>query len=257
VPIVAGGVVLLALGGLLALVMPETGFRSARREDVSAVASMVATGRQGGSLIRRQPILLLIVGIWFFLGISDEGFDRLWEAQFLVEIGVPGFAGLDQVVWFGVLGAGALLLSIVVAQPLARRFGAMGPGRMARALLVFDAFRVAGLLAFALAGSFAFALAAFWGARLARSLAAPVHSTWLNANVADSSVRATVLSMTNVFESAGEWGGGPALGGIGNAFGIRAALAGSALALLPVLGLYGRAIRHHGREPELSAEPAV
>jgi hypothetical protein len=218
---------------------------------------MVATGRQGAGLIRRRPILLLIVGIGFFLGVSDEGFDRLWEAQFLVEVGVPGFAGLDQVVWFGVLGAGALLLSIVVAQPLARRFGAMGPARMARALLWFDVLRIAGLLAFALAGSFAFALAAFWGARLARSLAAPVHSTWLNANVADSSVRATVLSMTNVFESAGEWGGGPALGGVGNAFGIRAALAGSALALLPVLGLYGRAIRHHGREPELSAEPAV
>src|SRR5918999_308564 len=135
------------IGGLLALVMPETGFRSARREDVSAVASMAATGRQGGSLIRRRPILLLIVGIGFFLGVSDEGFDRLWEAQFLVEVGVPGFAGLDQVVWFGVLGAGALLLSIVVAQPLARRFGAMGSARMARALLCFDVLRIVGLLA--------------------------------------------------------------------------------------------------------------
>jgi hypothetical protein len=63
--------------------------------------------------------------------------------------------------------------------------------------------------------------------------------------------------MTNVFESAGEWGGGPVLGGIGNVFGIRAALAGSAVALLPVLGLYGRAVRHHGREPELAAPGAA
>ena len=62
--------------------------------------------------------------------------------------------------------------------------------------------------------------------------------------------------MTNVFESAGEWGGGPALGGIGNVFGVRAAIAGAAVALLPALGLYGRAIRHHGREPELAVEPA-
>ena len=256
-PIVAGGVVLVALAGALALVMPETNFRSARREDLSAVASMVGTARQGGGLIRRQPILLLIVGISFCLGVSDEGFDRLWEAQFLLEVGVPGFAGLDQVVWFGVLAAGATLLSLLVAQPLVRRFAAMGPARMARSLLVFDALRIAGLLAFALAGSFAFALAAFWGARLARSLAAPVHSTWLNANVKDSSVRATVLSMTNVFESAGEWGGGPALGGIGNVFGVRAAIAGSAAALVPALALYGRAIRHHGREPELAADPAT
>ena len=256
-PIVAGGVVLVVFAAVLALVMPETNFRSARREDVSALASMAGTAREGGGLVRRHPILLLIVGISFCLGVSDEGFDRLWEAQFLVEVGVPGFAGLDQVVWFGVLAAGATLLSLLVAQPLVRRFAAMGPARMARSLFVFDALRIVGLLAFALAGSFAIALAAFWGARLARSLAAPVHSTWLNANVADSRVRATVLSMTNVFESAGEWGGGPALGGIGNVFGIRAAIAGSAAALVPALALYGRAIRYHGREPELAVDPAT
>lgn len=73
----------------------------------------------------------------------------------------------------------------------------------------------------------------------------------------DSTVRATVLSMTNVFESAGEWGGGPALGGIGNAFGVRAALAGSAVVLLPALALYGRAVRHHSRDPDLATEPAA
>jgi len=250
-PIVAGGVVMIGLAGGLALVMPETGFVSARAASVSALASMRATGRQGGTLIRRNPLLLLIVGIGFFLGMSDEGFDRLWEAHFLLDVGVPGFAGLDQVVWFGILAAGATLLAIAVAKPLSARLAAQGPARMARTLLIFDALRVVGLLAFAFAGSFALALAAFWGARLTRSLAAPVHSTWLNANVEDSTVRATVISMTNVFGSAGEWGGGPALGGIGNAFGIRAAIAGSALALLPALGLYGRAIKHHGREPEL------
>jgi DHA3 family tetracycline resistance protein-like MFS transporter len=250
-PIVAGGALLVLLAIALALVMPEIGFRSARREDLSAVASMVGTARHGGGLIRRLPVLLIIVGISFFLGVSDEGFDRLWEAQFLLEVGVPGFAGLDQIVWFGVLSAGAIALSIVVAQPLVRTFSAMGPARMARSLLLFDALRIVGLLAFAFAGSFALAAVAFWGARLARSLASPIHSTWLNANVEDSTVRATVISMTNVFESAGEWGGGPALGWIGNVFGVRAALAGAALALLPTLGLYGRAIRHHGREPEL------
>jgi DHA3 family tetracycline resistance protein-like MFS transporter len=256
-PIVAGGLVLLLLAAALALAMPETGFRSARRADLSAAASMAETARTGGSLIRRRPILLLIVGISFCLGVSDEGFDRLWEAQFLLEVGVPAFGELDNVVWFGVLGAGSILLSLLVAQPLVRRFAAIGPERLARSLLVFDALRIVGLLSFALAGSFALALAAFWGARLARSLAAPVHATWLNANVEDSSVRATVLSMTNVFESAGEWGGGPALGGIGNAFGVRAALAGSAVALLPALALYGRAVRHHGRDPDLATEPAA
>jgi MFS transporter, DHA3 family, tetracycline resistance protein len=253
-PIVAGGVVLLVLALMLALVMPETGFRPARGADLSAAASMLATARTGATQLRRTPILLLFAGIVFFIGASDEGLDRLWEAQFLLEIGVPGFGGLDDVVWFGVLGAGSILLALLVAQPLVRRLAHLGPERLARVLLVFDALRIAALLAFAFAGSFALAVAAYWGARLARSLAAPVRQTWLNANVEDSSVRATVLSMTNVFESAGEWGGGPALGGVGNAFGVRAAIAGSAAALAPALLLYGRALAHHGREPELAAD---
>jgi MFS family permease len=250
-PIVAGGIVMLALAVVLAVVMRETGFVSARTESVSLRAAMAGTARQGSTLIRRNPLLLLIVGVVFFLGASDEGFDRLWEAHFLIDVGVPGFAGLDSVVWFGVLAAGATLLAIVVAQPLSRRLVALGPSGMAKTLLVSDALRVAGLLVFAFATSFAVALAAFWAARVVRSLAAPVYSTWLNANVEESRVRATVLSMTNVFGSAGEWGGGPALGVVGNVFGIRAALAGSAAVVTPALLLYGRAIRHHGREPEL------
>jgi hypothetical protein len=39
--------------------------------------------------------------------------------------------------------------------------------------------------------------------------------------------------------------------------GIRAAIAGSAAALLPALALYGRAIRHHGRVPEVAVDPAA
>jgi hypothetical protein len=106
---------------------------------------------------------------------------------------------------------------------MSRRLSELGAGAMAKTLLVSDALRIVALLAFAFATSFAVALAAFWAARVIRSIAAPVYSTWLNTNVDDSRVRATVLSMTNVFGSAGEWGGGPALGIVGNAFGIRVA----------------------------------
>jgi MFS transporter, DHA3 family, tetracycline resistance protein len=252
-PIVVGGLALIGLALLLALVMPETRFRPARNQELSAARSMLATGRAGGGLIRRRPILLLIVGIAFFGGMSSEGFDRLGEAHFILDVGMPRLAGLDPVVWFAVLGAGAALLSIVVAQPLLRRLVSLDRGRMARLLLVCDALWIAGLLAFAFAGVFAVAVAAWWATRLVRSLAAPVYSTWLNVNIEESSIRATVISITNLGDSVGQWGGGPALGGVGNAFGIRAALAGAALALSPALLLYARAIRHHGREPELVA----
>jgi hypothetical protein len=46
------------------------------------------------------------------------------------------------------------------------------------------------------------------------------------------------------------------LGGIGTVFGLRAALAAGGALLLPALALYGRALRHHGAEPELEGLPA-
>jgi DHA3 family tetracycline resistance protein-like MFS transporter len=253
-PIVAAGAVLGALGLFLAAAMPETGFRPPQRRDVRAVRSMVETARGGGRLIRARPVLLLIVGIMFFGGMWSEGFDRLWEAQFLLEVGVPELAGLDPIVWFGVLNAGSLLLALAVAQPLIRRFERAGRHGMARTLLGLDSALIAGTLVFAFAGSFALAMAAFWAVGVARELSEPVYATWLNANIDDSRVRATVISITNLGDSAGEWGGGPALGAIGSAFGVRAALAAGAAALSPALWLYTRALRREAAA--LSARPA-
>jgi MFS transporter, DHA3 family, tetracycline resistance protein len=64
-------------------------------------------------------------------------------------------------------------------------------------------------------------------------------------------VRATVMSITNQADAVGQWTGGPAIGAIGNAFGIRAALVTGAFLLSPAIALYGRALRHGGQEPEL------
>ena len=192
---------------------------------------MTHTARRGGRLIRARPILLLILGITFFGGMWSESVDRLWEAQFLVNIGVPAFGGFNSIIWFGVLNAVAVLLAIAVAQPLSRRFAHASWRGMTWSLFWLDGVMVVTTLAFAFAGNFGAAVLAYWGICVARSLAGPVYSTWLNANIEDSSVRATVISMTNLGDSAGQWGGGPALGVVGNAFGIRAALATGAAAL--------------------------
>jgi len=254
-PVVAGGLVMILLGVFLVIAMPETGFRPASREDVSALRSMTRTARDGGRLIRTRPVLLFILGITFFGGMWSESVDRLWEAHLLVDVGVPEFAGLNSVIWFGVLNAGALVLAIAVAQPLARRFSRASGRGMARSLLWLDTAMMGGTLVFAFAGSFGLAVLAYWAIRVAASLAGPVYSTWLNSNIDDSSVRATVISITNLGDSAGQWGGGPALGAVGSVYGIRAALAAGAAALSPALVLYGLAIRHGGREPGIEAVP--
>jgi MFS family permease len=231
--------------------MPETGFQPARRGDLSAARSLVTTGADGVRLMRATPVLVLIVGITFFQGMSGEGLDRLWEAHFLKDIGVPSLLGLDVVVWFGVIAAASLVLAFAVAQPLVSRLSRLDRGGMARVLLVLDALLIAAMLAFALAGSFVLALGAYLVTRLVRSLGGPVQAAWVNANVESSRIRATVISLTNLGDSLGESAGGPGLGVIGNVFGIRAALAAGAIALVPSIGLFARAVRHHGSERAL------
>jgi DHA3 family tetracycline resistance protein-like MFS transporter len=250
-PIVVAGVLLATLGVVLALVMPEKGFRPAGRDELGTVRSLARTARDGGRLIRARPLLLLIVAITFFGGMWSEAIDRLWEAHFLLEIGVPGFAGLDPIVWFGVLNAVAVLLAFVVALPLVKRFERLGTDGMARTLLGLDAALIVATLVFAFAGSFALAVAAFWAIDVARSLSYPLYDTWLNASIDDSRVRATVISITNLGDSAGQWGGGPALGALGTAYSTRVALAAGAAVLAPALVLYGRAIQEAPREPAL------
>ena len=84
----------------------------------------------------------------------------------------------------------------------------------------------------------------------------PLYTIWLNEQITESSVRATVLSISGQANAVGQAGGGAVLGVIGNVWGIRAALATGSLAIAPALWLYGRAIAREGREPELEELPA-
>ena len=112
------------------------------------------------------------------------------------------------------------------------------------------------LLVFALTGSTWVAIGALLAVFLARDLAGPLYTIWLNEQITDSSVRATVFSIAGQADAIGQAGGGPVLGLIGNVWGIRAALAAGALVIAPALALYGRAMRHGGKEPELEELPA-
>jgi len=113
------------------------------------------------------------------------------------------------------------------------------------------------MLVFALTGSTWLAIAALLGVFFARDLAGPLYTIWLNEQIRDSSVRATVLSISGQANAIGQAGGGPVLGAIGNVWGIRAALAVGAVVIAPALALYGRAIAHEGGEPELEELPAT
>jgi MFS transporter, DHA3 family, tetracycline resistance protein len=251
-PIVVGGCVIVAVGAALAVLMPETGFKPAERGEAEGAARvMVRTGLTGARLVRRRPLLLLILAISASWGAWSEGYDRLSDAHLLRDVGLPSFFGLSFVVWFGLISAASLLLAIFVARPANRRLEQVGQLTVTWVLLALDVVLIASVVLFGLAGAFWLALVAMLFVNVARSLAMPLFTSWLNQSIENSSVRATVMSITSQADAVGQWTGGPAIGAIGNAFGIRAALVTGAFFLSPAVALYGRALRHGGREPEL------
>jgi len=254
--VILGGVFTIACGlGCLAF-MPEHAFRRLPREERgSALAAMRTTATAGARYAWAAPAILLLIGVELFMGASSEAFDRLKEAHFLRDIGLPG--GIDPVIWFGLLWLAGMLLNIAAIGSLIKRVDRGGRESVARYLFAFVLLELVAMLVFALTGSIWLAVVGILGVFFARNLAGPLFDTWLNAQITDSSVRATVISLTGQSNAIGQTAGGPVLGLVGNVWGIRAALAGGAAAIAPALALFGRAIARHGREPELDQLPAA
>jgi MFS transporter, DHA3 family, tetracycline resistance protein len=254
-PILLGGVGTVVLAVFYAIGMPERGFRPLERGERGSFAQMAHTAHTGVRLVRAQPVLLAILGISAFAGMWSESYDRLWQAHVIRDVGLPSVGGFEPIVWFGLFALVGMLLAIAIAEPLGRRLEDVGPEALARTLFRLTVVLFVSSLVFALAGALWLAMLASFTLFLARNLAMPIFMSWLNRSIAESSVRATVISITNQADAVGQWTGGPALGAVGSFFGIRAALVAGAAVLLPALGLYRRAMRHGGREPALQALP--
>jgi predicted MFS family arabinose efflux permease len=254
--VIAGGAITVAAGLACIVLMPETGFRRKPREQrASAFAELGRTAVAGGRFARAQHVVMLLIGVELFMGMSSESFDRLKEAHFLRDIGLPSAGHFDPVVWFGIFALVAMVFGFFAVGRLIKRFERSGREGIAKMLFTLTLMELVAILVFALTGSTWLAIGTLLAAYLARGLTDPLYTTWLNEQITDSSVRATVLSISGQANAIGQAGGGPVLGAIGNVWGLRAALSTGAIVIAPALALYGRAIAHQGREPELDELP--
>jgi MFS family permease len=255
--LVFGGVVSFATGVACIVLMPEHGFtRRPVEERTSPLRALRTTAATGGRVIRGHHVLLLIVAITVFTGAASEGLDRLWEAHLIEDVGLPELWGLDPVVWFGVFNVVGLLAGIAITSYLVPRFEHADNEKLAKTLLWLTVAVSLSVVAFGLATSFVLAAVAYLVARLLRRLKDPLYLTWLNKNVEDSSVRATVNSIASQSGAVGEVAGGPAIGVVGTLASLRAALVASGLLLAPAIALYVRALRRGGRDPDLEEAEA-
>ena len=162
--------------------------------------------------MRAQPLLLLILGIAFFAGASTR------ELR-------PALAGASDprhrpagdsdrsTRWSGSASSARLtmVIGLVASQVLVRRFERVGQARLARLLFAFTARpgRRRGRASRWRAASRSRSSACWLYYLHALADRRRVETTWVNEQITDSSVRATVISMTGQADAIGQVAGGP------------------------------------------------
>lgn len=240
-PVVLGGALTILLSVFLLLTMPEDGFKPTPLELRNTWPSMLATTKEAYQMTKRQPVLPVIFMIALFYGLYSEGVDRLWVPHMLGNFTFPAAERLGPAIWFGAIRAVSLLLSIAGIE-LAKRYTDLSDTTgVIRTLMTCAGFMMLFLSGFALAVSFIWALALYWLFGVMRSITGPLENIWINRNIDNPKVRATVISASAQVDAIGQVCGGPPIGAVGRAFSTRAAFLASAALLTPVLPLYRRA----------------
>ncbi|WP_327204788.1 MFS transporter [Paenibacillus sp. DMB20] len=240
-PYLAGGLMYLLLGVYLLFYMKETKFvRPERRSGAfSHWKSMKETWLSGSRVIRRHPLLLMMLIVTVFSGAASEGYDRLWQAHMITEIGFPADIPFSAAIWVGLIAVLSTLLSLPVMWIAEKRIDMSRERIVFKGMLILTLVRITAIMVLALSSGFAWALAAVLLYDMVRMLSAPFYDTWLNLNI-ESKSRATVLSMMSQSDALGQTAGGPFVGWIGSRFSLRASLVAAAVLLTPILAVYSR-----------------
>ena len=242
IAIVAGGIILLLLAGLLALVMPERGFQRRQSDERETWRALFSTLREGITLIRGGRVLILIMLATIIHGAFSEGFDRLSVAHILENFSLPPLGPINEIAWFGIISAVSMPLSIGATEILRRRLDLSDGRLVAKTLMLVYVVMIGSVLLFTLGESFALILLGLWLTQAARQVRNPLMEAWINLYV-ESDVRATVLSIQGQADAFGQIAGGPAVGAVGLVSSVRMAISVSSLLLLPILLVFRRTLK--------------
>jgi DHA3 family tetracycline resistance protein-like MFS transporter len=252
-PILAGGVSVAAIGALLILFMPESGFHPTRPEDRNSFQHMADILKKGIAAVRSRPVLSSVLGIGFIYGLYSEGWDRLWVKYLVDNFTLPSIFGMNSVAFFGILRAGEMLLSILATQQVEKRLDANHAPSIARAMLWITVLLSAAIFTFAFSAALAISILAVTVVSITRNVMAPLYTAWVNQRL-DSDTRATVISMSGQVDAIGQITSGPVAALI-SLSSVRAAITVASLLLTPALPLIARANRLHAEDNASRALP--
>lgn len=247
-PIRLGALGVSAIGLVLMVIMPETGFHPTPREDRNSWQHMWHIFHEGVRVVRSRPTLLTILGVGLFYGLYSEGFDRLWVKYLLDSFELPLVFGNNQVAFFALLRLAGSVLTILVVRYVERHVDMGSSLAVGRAMLVVTGSIAVALIGFGVSPLLPLAAPAALGASIAlylvidalRDVRIPLNTAWVNQKL-DPQVRATVHSMTGQVDAFGQIAGGPGVGLIARFVSVAAAIITSGVLLTPALFLVGRA----------------
>ncbi len=233
--VISGGFVFLLLGIILIKSMPEEGFSPAADQNHNPISNIRSTIKTGAKVIRGRPIMISILLIGLIFGIYSEGLDRLWVAYLIESFTLPQ---IPEVILIGGIQAINMLLTAVVLGFAQKRLDVLRTPALVRSLTIISSTLIFSLLIFGQGRMLWFVIIFFWIIGILRAVMYPMYKAWINKRI-DSSVRATIFSLSSLMDAIGQISGGPAIGGIARRFSIRSGLLGSTLLLTPVLPILG------------------
>jgi len=236
-PIIISGCLFVISALFLALYMPENNFTPSAAEDLNTFRKMGYTFKSGLKFVKSKYIMMILLSVTLFYGLSSEGYDRLSNAHFLQDTTLPKIGNLQPVTWFGIFGIAGMVLSAIAMQFIAKKLEEEDKNQSGKILLVANIFYICFMLAFALTRNFNLMLVAYLSTSLFRSINDPIFNAWLNNHI-DDSARATILSMNGQINALGQIIGGPIIGIIATKFSISIGIACTSLLVTPVLVLY-------------------
>ncbi|GLV60802.1 tetracycline efflux MFS transporter TetA(P) [Dictyobacter sp. S3.2.2.5] len=248
-PLVVSGALIIALGIVLAFVMPERHFTPVPRQERTTVQQARHTLLTGLRLLRLRPVLLTVLGVTVFAGVFSAGFNQLWNYYLIHSFTFPALGELTPVTWFSVIEVGIVLTNYCGLALVNRFLDTNSPRAVVIGLLIIDSFSVVTIVGFALAQQFALALLLFFLFTTATAPGLSLGQLWMNQHI-DSGVRATLLSIREQVNALAQIGGGPLLGLIATQINTRAALVACGLILIPSLFLYLRTLRDDRPRPD-------
>ena len=236
-PIIVSGVLFIILALFLWLYMPENNFKPSAPGDLNTFKKMVYTFKSGIKIVKSKSIIMILLAVTLFYGLSSEGYDRLSNAHFLQDTTLPKLGNLSSVTWFGIFGILGMILSFIVMHFMAKNLKNEDNRKNGKLLLCINILYISSMLIFALTKNFSLMLIAYLATNTFRIINEPIFSAWLNGHIDDNS-RATVLSINGQMNSLGQILGGPIIGIIATNISVSIGIACTSLLVTPVLVLY-------------------